>query len=93
MDLHFPPQDELSETCPIPAWAENGVINNLAMNVAGELRVPATAIPSTTIDAARVGLRTIANTLMNKALEKADETHMSQGLGWWRGGNNILTDS
>ena len=86
-DLNFPPQDTLSATCPIPAWAEDGVISNLAVNCCSIFRVPATGV---LVDRANTGLNTITRTLINLNLEGADMSHLPRGtLSYW----NIETGS
>ena len=87
-DLDFFAQDDLTDTCPIPDWAEHAVMNNLARYVAPLFRVP---LPQEVAVLAAQGDNVISRTLFNLNLDQADMRHMAQGEG--RYGNSILTDS
>jgi len=87
-DLDFFSQDDLTDTCPIPAWAEHAVMSNLARYVAPLFRVP---LPPEVAVLAAQGDNVISRTLFNLNLEQADMRHLPQGDG--RYGRNILTDS
>jgi len=86
-DLNWFSQDTLSDTCPIPDWAEIGVIHGLAVSLAAVFKAPITqglAVKATN------GVNGITRTLFNLNLEQADMSHMPQGRD---SGRNILTDS
>ena len=87
-DLNWFSQDTLSETCPIPDWAERGVISNLAVSLGAVFNV---AVSNETAIKASNGSNVIARTLINHNLEQADMSHLPQGEG--RAGRNILTDT
>lgn len=85
IDLHFPPQDTLADVCPIPTWAEKGVISNLAVECASTFGAP---ISNELAGKAIGGRNAIAVTLINLKLKKADMSHIATGTGRY----NINTD-
>ena len=87
-DLDFFAQDDLTDTCPIPDWAEHAVMNNLAKYVAPLFRVP---LPPEVAILAQEGDNLVSRTIFNRDLEQADMRAMPQGEG--RYGRSILTDS
>jgi hypothetical protein len=86
-DFNWFPQDTLSAVCPIPDWAERGIISNLAVSLGATFTVP---VKSETIVKASDGINAITRTLINLNLEPADMTHLPLGRD---SGHNILTDS
>ena len=87
VDLNWFPQDTLSETCPIPRWAENGVISNLAVTASASFRAP---LSEGLIQKAYQGFNTIFNTVMKIKHQPSDMGHISKGSnGRW----DINTDS
>lgn len=78
-DLNFPPQDTLSDTCPIPTWAERGVIASLAIEAAPMFDA---VISSALVAKYEDGVTTITRTLINHNLEKTDMSHLPQGQGY-----------
>ena len=76
-DLQFPPQDTLSDTFPVPAWAEEGVISNLAIRAAALFEV---AVPQQTAMIAMDGLKLIAKTIINANMKPLDMWHMPRGI-------------
>lgn len=86
-DLQFPPQDTLADTFPIPLWAEEGVVANLAIRSAAQHGKP---VSNDLFALAKNGRDFIAKTLINTKLESKDMSHMPVGTGarW-----NILTDT
>ncbi len=86
-DFNWFPQDTLSETLPIPEWAEAAVVSNLAVFCGPDFRTPITQDLATKADK---GDKMITRTLMNQNLSPADMTHLPQGTGTVR---NILTDA
>jgi hypothetical protein len=87
-DLNFPPQDTLGDTCPIPDWAEIGVITNLALEAAPSFDGQITPALVQKADRSR---NTIETTLINLKLEGADMSHLPVGTGV--SGFSILTDN
>lgn len=75
-DLNWFPQDDLTETCPVPRWAEKGVVSNLALECAGTFNIMPTA---QTVRKAEDGERVILNTCINLKLEGSDMSHLPQG--------------
>lgn len=75
-DLNWFPQDDLTETCPIPRWAEMGVAANLAIKCGATFSIIPT--PQTVLEA-QEGARVILNTCINAKLEGADMSHLPQG--------------
>ena len=75
-DLNWFPQDDLTETCPVPRWAEKGVVANLALECGGTFNIMPTA---QTVRKAEDGERVILNTCINAKLEGADMSHLHQG--------------
>ena len=90
MDLNWFTQDTLGDTAPLPSWAEEGVISNLAMRAASDFRVP---VSSELITEATDGRRTIGNTLINQELDNANMSHLPYGEGRLRSDYNIETDN
>ena len=86
-DLNWFPQDDLAEVCPIPDWAERGVISNLAVSLGAVFTIP---VKDELAVKAQDGGNAITRTLFNLNLKQADMTHMPQGRD---SGRNILTDS
>ena len=86
-DFNWFPQDDLTATLPVPVWAEEAIISNLAVICGPEFRSPITNDLATK---AKNGLNMITRTLMNLNLEQADMTHLPQGRDT---GRNILTDA
>ena len=85
-DLNWFPQDDLTATCPIPTWAERGVIANLAISLAPVFRYPVT---NDLNRKANQGINVITRTLINLNLDPADMTHLPMGEG--RYSSNIET--
>ena len=86
-DLNWFPQNDLTEVCPIPDWAERGVISNLAVSLGAVFQVNPT---QATVTKAHKSLGAITRVLFNLNLEQADMSHLPQGRD---SGRNILTDS
>ncbi len=86
-DLHFFPQSDLTDVCPIPIWAEDGVVNNLAVKCAPSF---AFAVSALLYEKAKSGSNVIARTCMNLKLKNTDMSHLPAGNGYR---SNILTDS
>jgi len=78
MDFNWFTQDTLSDNAPIPVWAEEGVISNLAVRAATDFRAMVT---QALFDEAVTGRRTIGNTLINQELDNTDMTHLPWGDG------------
>ena len=85
-DFNWFPQDTLSDTAPLPRWALEGVISNLAIMVAPNFRSPVTADLARKADK---GERTILTRLINLKLEGSDMSHLGAGNARY----NITTDS
>ena len=88
MDFNWFTQDTLTDTAPVPKWAERGVIANLAFEAASDFRVP---VSGELGREATEGRRTIGNTLINGALEGMDMSHLPQSTR--RSGWDISSDS
>jgi hypothetical protein len=87
-NLDYFPQDTLSDTIPIPDWAESAVRANLAIRCATTFRGSITqSLNKEAVD----GENLVTRTLLNLNLEQADLRHLPQGDG--RFGHNILTDT
>ena len=86
-DINWFFQDTLSEVCPLPDWAERGVISNLAVSLGAVFNV---AVSRELADKANRGLIAITRTLINLNQKPADMTHLPQGRD---SGRSILTDS
>jgi hypothetical protein len=86
-DLNFNwfPQDTLSATCPIPRWAESGIISNLALYVSASFRSPLT---ESLVGKAQKGLSTITRKVMTQKMAPADMSYLTTGTRY-----NIETDS
>lgn len=78
MDFNWFTQDTLGDTAPIPDWAEEGVISNLAVRAANDFRAMVT---QGLFDEAMKGRRTIGNALINQELDNADMSHLPFGDG------------
>jgi hypothetical protein len=89
MDFNWFTQDTLGDTAPIPAWAEEGVIANLAVRAATDFRVKVSAELASE---SMVGKQTIATTLISQTLDNADMSHLPLGQGRLNR-NSIETDS
>lgn len=87
MDMNYPPQDTLTATCPIPLYAEDAVITNLAVRLCPSFEKPVSAELYERADKAK---RKLATVLMNLKLEQADMSHLPQGNSKFR--YNIETD-
>ena len=71
--LGFFPQDTLSDTCPIPIWAEDAVVNNLAILLAPSFEIPPSA---DTYRKASDGINLVGRVCINENLEGADMSHL-----------------
>jgi len=78
MDFNWFNQDTLTDSIPIPDWAEEGVKSNLAVRAASDFRTP---VPPSLLTEALDGRRTIGNTLISQDLDNADMTHLPYGDG------------
>ena len=78
MDLNWFTQDTLTDTAPIPEWAEEGVKSNLAVRAATDFRAN---VPPALLTEAMTGRRTIGNTLISQELDNADMSHLPWGDG------------
>ena len=78
MDFNWFTQDTLGDTVPIPKWAEEGIIANVAVRAASDFTVP---VKPELLREADFGKRTIGNTLITQTLDNTDMTHMPLGSG------------
>ena len=78
MDLNWFVQDTLSDTTPIPEWAQSGVISNLAVECSAVFNI---ALSQATALKADRGRRTIGNTMISQTLDNADMSHLPYGDG------------
>ena len=80
-NLNFPPQDTLSDTCPIPRWAEKGVVASLAIDAAPSFQaIVSPGLSQKYID----GMNVITRTLINQKLDNTDMSHLPQGSSSYR---------
>jgi hypothetical protein len=75
-NLQFAPQDTLSDSFPVPVWAEEAVIANLAVRAAGLFNA---VINPQVADMARNGALLVSKTLLNRDLLPANMDHISRG--------------
>ena len=87
-DIGFPPQTVLTASCPIPVWAEMGVICNLAIYAASSFVNG--VVTNTLLSKADEGMRLIGNKLISLNRQPSDMSHLPMGRGRWR--HNITTD-
>ena len=78
IDLGYFAQTTLSDTCPIPAYAELGVTLALAARLAGSYGVALSAETATSLDSA---YSVILRSAMNAALPEADMSNRPFGEG------------
>ena len=71
-------QSNTTDTCPIPEWAEKGVKNKLAIQVAPNYSAE---VPIAVIANADEGYSTILRRVVNLQLEGVDMSHMPLGSG------------
>ena len=88
-DLNWFSQDDLTATIPIPDWAEDAVIMNLAVKCSTTFRSPVT--PDVGRQAAE-GANLVTRTLINLNLEQADMSHLPTGQDRYNRAN-INTDT
>lgn len=84
------PQTTLSDTCPIPDYAEHGVVTNLALAIAPNYG-SATAVSELLIAQAQSGYETICRTLVTQNLPVGRMLTRPDGSAGSR--SNILTDT
>jgi len=78
MDFNWFTQDTLSDTIPVPLWAESGIASNLGVVLGAVFTIqPTFAL----VDKAKTGRRTIGNTLITQGLDNADMSHLPMGEG------------
>ncbi len=65
-DFNWFAQDDLSATCPIPDWAEEGLVSNLAIKLSAPFRSPVTIELAAK---AAEGEETIVRALINYSIE------------------------
>lgn len=75
-DINFPPQDTLGATAPIPMWAEDAVITNLALYLNPQFKG---SITQELYDRAVKSRARVAANLINTKLDNTDMSHMPQG--------------
>jgi len=77
MDLQFPPQDTLGDTCPIPTWAEEAVISNLAMTASPSF--VSSYISPLLAAKASMGLLLVKRVCINSELRPVDLSYLPGG--------------
>lgn len=84
--LGYHAQTDATATCPIPDWAEEGVMGQLAIKLAPEYG------KTLTPEAAKVatdGFELILRRCISLGMKGADMSHLGAGGGWY----NIQTDT
>jgi len=84
-DLQFPPQDTLSDTFPVQAWAEGAVISNLGTRACAAFELP---VSQELAMLASNGRNIVAKVLIGANMRPLDMSHMPKGAG---NRGNILT--
>ena len=79
-DLNWFTQDTLGDTCPIPKWAERGVVSALAIDLGAVFNIsPSPSLVVKSDD----GQRFIAKVLIDLELEGLNNDHLPQGWPYW----------
>ncbi len=87
-DIQFFPQDTLGDTTPVPIWAEEAVISNLAIKLAPTFEAEVTPV---LVQKASEGETVVARSVINIKLTNTDNSHLPLGGGFKRG-RSILID-
>jgi hypothetical protein len=89
VDLGYYAQDTMSDTCPIPEYAENGVLTQLALRLAPNYGAQ---VPPELAIAANTGWTVIFSRMVNQNTNEVNRYNRPRGSGnTW--GSNILTDA
>ena len=90
IDLGYFAQSATTDTCPIPAWSEQGVISKLAQRLMADY--PSTQPPAWVLSDSENGYGTIARKCLVESLKPSRMDHLPAGEGHYRRGSRILTD-
>jgi len=90
IELGYFAQSNTTDTCPIPLWAERGVISKLAQDLRAVY--PSSSLEASVFDDSQNGFGTIARRSLLDKLKPSDMSHMPAGEGHYCG-LSILTDS
>ena len=83
IELGYFAQSSTTDTCPIPAWAEQGVTSKLAQRLMADY--PASQPPAWVLNDRENGYGTLARKCIVEKLKPADMSHMPlghYGSGW-----------
>ena len=87
IDFNWFPQDTLSDTLPIPRWAENYLISKLAIELSAQFQAP---ISNELLNKAQTTQEAVETIILNRDLKELDMTNIPLGTSR---SNSILTDS
>lgn len=91
IELGYFAQSATTDTCPIPAWAEQGVISKFAQRMQGDY--PASTLPAWVMDDSKNGIGTIERKCLVEKIKPADMSSMPSGYGLTGDRFNINTGS
>lgn len=92
IELGYFAQDDSTDTCPIPAWAEQGVTSKLAQRL--HANYPASQVPPWVMNDAENGYGTLARKCMVESLKPSRmDAVLPLGEGWRGGRSRIITDT
>lgn len=88
IDLQFFPQTSLTDTCPIPAFAENWVTCELAIRLASNY---GKTVSAELVAAGGAAWDTVLSHVVAEQLPEATVVNRPNGAGWYRRRSRILT--
>lgn len=81
IDLGYSAQTDLDSTCPIPSWAEQGVISKLSQRLMADY--PSLQVHPWVLNDEENGFGTIRRKLLTEQIDPADMSHMGSGGSQW----------
>lgn len=82
LDIGYFKQESTTDDCPIPEWAERGVISMLAQELLA-IYPSAQVIPRIMDDESN-GVAVIRRMCLNQKLVEQDRSYLGLGAGWYR---------
>jgi hypothetical protein len=90
IELGYFAQTLTTADCPIPLWAEEGVISKLAQAL--KATYPSSSLEPSVFDDSLNGFGTIRRRALLDKLQASDMSHMPMGTGRFGSGYDITTD-
>lgn len=89
IELGYFAQDDTTDACPIPAWAEQGVTSKLAQRLSADY--PASQVPAWVMNDQENGYATLARKCMVEKLKPSRMDHLPLGEGNYGSRSRIIS--